>query len=184
VHLARGVTTWVPTHAPQLLVTRPGSISALLTYHACRVPPGTWPSHGSYFSQWFSNGGAYCRVPTPHAQILRKLGLSLLVLGVWLGNHLSLLLLLFRGTEARGLHAPIVPPPTRAAPSTVTPTRGYRGVAPPNCKHFLVRTQSTPEASQRPRPGRPPFSPHCASDGSYQVLTLVNTRGRVGTILT
>jgi len=52
-----------------------------------------------------------------------------------------------------------------AAPSTVTPTRGYRGVAPPSYKHFLVRTQSTPEVGQcpwpgrRPRPGRPPFLP-------------------------
>jgi len=86
-----------------------------------------------------------------------------------------------------------------AAPSMVTPTRGYWGVAPPNCKHFLVRTQSTPEAGQLPRPvnsrGRStpgvwsmpetwpsPFSSHCAPDGSHQVLTLVNARGRVGTI--
>ena len=38
----------------------------------------------------------------------------------------------------------------RAAPSTVTHTRGYRGVTPPNCKHFLVRTQSMPEAWPTP----------------------------------
>ena len=40
VHLARGVTTWVPTHAPQLLVTRPGSVSAILSYHAHGSPLG------------------------------------------------------------------------------------------------------------------------------------------------
>jgi len=40
VHLARGVTTWVPTHAPQLLVTRPGSVSAFLSYHAHGSPLG------------------------------------------------------------------------------------------------------------------------------------------------
>jgi len=165
----------VPTHAPQLLVTRPGSVFALLTYHACRLPPGTWPSHGSYLSQWFSNGGAYYRVPTPHAQIFRELGLSLLVLGVWLGNYISLLLLLFRGTEARCLHAPTVPPPTMLPPPRSLPLVGIRGWHHP--------TISTPwsEPSQRPRPSRPPFSPHCALDGSCQVLTVVNARGHVGT---
>ena len=110
---------WLPgcqLMRPSFLVTRPGSVSALLAYHACILPPGTSPSHGSYRSQWFSNGGACYRIPTPHAQILCELGLSLLVLGVWFGNHLSLLLLLCRGTEARGLHAPSVPPPTVPPP--------------------------------------------------------------------
>jgi len=95
MHLARGVTAWVPTHTPKLLVTRPVSVFAFLTYHACRSPSGTWPSHGSYLSQWVSNGGVCCRVPTPYAQIPHELGLSLLELGVWLGNHLSRLLSLF-----------------------------------------------------------------------------------------
>jgi len=40
VHLARGVTTWVPTHASQLLVTRHGSVSAFLSYHAHGSPLG------------------------------------------------------------------------------------------------------------------------------------------------
>ena len=40
VHLAQGVTTWVPTHAPQPLVTRPGSVSAFLSYHAHGLPLG------------------------------------------------------------------------------------------------------------------------------------------------
>jgi len=44
---------------------------------------------GSSLSQWLFNGGAYYRVPTPHARIPHELGLSLLVTRVWLGNHLS-----------------------------------------------------------------------------------------------
>jgi len=39
VHLAQGVTFWVPTHlAPQPLVTRPGSVSTFLSYHAHGSP--------------------------------------------------------------------------------------------------------------------------------------------------
>ena len=40
VHLAQGVTFWVPTHAPQPLVTRPGSVSTFLSYHAHGSPLG------------------------------------------------------------------------------------------------------------------------------------------------
>jgi len=40
VHLARGVTFWVPTHAPQPLVTRPGSVSTFLSYYAHGSPLG------------------------------------------------------------------------------------------------------------------------------------------------
>ena len=72
----------------------PWEYFTFLTCHACRSSSGTWPSHGSSLSQWLSRGGAYCRVPTPHARIPCELGLSLLELGVWLGNHLSYLLLL------------------------------------------------------------------------------------------
>jgi len=121
VHLARGVTT------PQPLVTCPGSISALHTYHACRLPPETWPSHGSYLSQWFSKGGAYCRVPMPHARVLRESGLSLLIPGIWLWSHLSLPLLLLWGIEARSLHALTVAPPIVLPPPRSLLPRGYRG---------------------------------------------------------
>jgi len=38
VHLARGVTFWVPTHAPQTRVTRLGGVSAFLSYHARGSP--------------------------------------------------------------------------------------------------------------------------------------------------
>ena len=40
VHLAQGVTFWVPTHASQPLVIRPGSVSTLLSYHARGSPLG------------------------------------------------------------------------------------------------------------------------------------------------
>jgi len=46
VHPAQGMTTWVPTHAPQPLVTRPGSISAFLSHHARRFPLGRGPFPG------------------------------------------------------------------------------------------------------------------------------------------
>jgi len=52
-------------------------------------PLGRDPYESSLF-QWLFNGGAYYSVPTPHARILRDLGLSLLVTGVWLENHLPL----------------------------------------------------------------------------------------------
>ena len=45
---------------------------------------------GSSLSQWLSNDGAYYCVPTPHARVPCDLGLSLLVTGVWLENHISL----------------------------------------------------------------------------------------------
>jgi len=40
VHMAQGVTTWMPTHASQPLVTRPGSVSTFLSYHAHGLPLG------------------------------------------------------------------------------------------------------------------------------------------------
>jgi len=56
VHSTKGVTLWVPTHAPQPLVTRPGSVSAFLSYYA-HGSPWAWPSPGSYLSQGSSRGG-------------------------------------------------------------------------------------------------------------------------------
>jgi len=40
VHMARGVIFWVPTHAPQPLVSCPGSVSTFLSYHARGSPLG------------------------------------------------------------------------------------------------------------------------------------------------
>jgi len=56
VHLARGVTFWVPTQTPQPLVTSPGSVSTFLAHYA-RSLPLAWPSHGSYLSQGPPSGG-------------------------------------------------------------------------------------------------------------------------------
>jgi len=44
VLLARGVTSWMPTHASQPLVTRLGSVSTFLSYHARGSPLGVAPS--------------------------------------------------------------------------------------------------------------------------------------------
>jgi len=46
VHPAQGMTTWVPTHSPQPLAIRPGSISAFLSHHARRLPLGRGPLPG------------------------------------------------------------------------------------------------------------------------------------------
>ena len=40
VHLARGVTFWVPTQTPQPLVTSPGSVSTFLSHYARGLPLG------------------------------------------------------------------------------------------------------------------------------------------------
>jgi len=40
VHLAWGMTLWVPTHVPQPLVIRPESVSTFLSYHARNSPLG------------------------------------------------------------------------------------------------------------------------------------------------
>ena len=40
VHLAQVVTFWVPTHAPQPLVTSPRSVSTFLSYHVHGSPLG------------------------------------------------------------------------------------------------------------------------------------------------
>ena len=106
----------------------------------------TWPSHGSSQSQWFSNGGAYCCVPTPHAQIRRELGLSLQVLGVWLWNHLSRLLSLFGVLRPEASMPLTVPPPTMSPPP-----RSFLPVGIGGWYHSDTST-SWSEPSQRPRP--------------------------------
>ena len=52
VLLARGVTSWVSTHASQPLVTHFESVSTFLSYHHV-VLPWAWPPHGPYLSQGF-----------------------------------------------------------------------------------------------------------------------------------
>ena len=83
----RGMTTWVPTHAPNLWGHPPWAFPASFTFHACRSPLGRDP----YESSLSSGSLMVVRTtafPTPHARIPRDLGLSLLVTGMWLGNHL------------------------------------------------------------------------------------------------
>jgi len=81
VHPAQGVTTWVPTHAPQPLVTRPGSISTFLSYHARGLSLGCGPLPGRVCPRGFPKV----------AWVLRESGHSLLVLEIWPWSHLSLL---------------------------------------------------------------------------------------------
>ena len=134
--------------------------------------------YGSFLSQWLSNGGAYYRVPTPHARVPHDLGLSLLVTGVWLENHLTLSIFT---VEVPRPEASM--PCLCAAPSTVALTHepaSLRGhfpnllyfprVPPSECHHVdfgqrprpvNARGWSTPEFNQRPRTGRyisPPVS--------------------------
>jgi len=108
VHLAQGVTFWVPTRAPQPLVTRPGSVSTCLSYLAHGSPPGvalSWVVSVPGVSQRWR--GYFTSQVTPHWYWEYGLEATFLFS-----------LLLFWGTEtSRGV-----------APSTVFPTHGYRGV--------------------------------------------------------
>ena len=73
VHMAQGVTFWVPTHAPQPLVTRPGSVSTFLSYHAHGSPPGRGPLMGRIWPRGLQEV----------VWVLHKSGYSSLVLGIW-----------------------------------------------------------------------------------------------------
>ena len=110
VHLAQGVTFWVPTHAPQPLVTCPGSVSAFLSYHAHGSPLGVALS-------WVVS------VPgSPRG-----------------GVGTSQVRLLLTSTRTMALKPPfsslyycseVLRPLAVSPPSTVFPTHGYRGVTP------------------------------------------------------
>jgi len=73
VHLVQGVTTWVPTHAPQVLVTRPGSVSAFLSRHTRGLPLGRGPLPGRI-----------CSRDSPEVAWALHESYSLLILGIWL----------------------------------------------------------------------------------------------------
>ena len=139
---------------------------AFLTCHACGLPSGTWPPQGSFMSQWLSSGGAYCRVPTPHVQILRELGLSLLVLGVWLENHISLPIIAVGDAKAWGLHAPTVPLPTVPLPTVPPPIVPPPTVPPPPWLSLPVGI----------RRGHFPSMPNFPS--AFIMLSLGDARGR------
>jgi len=129
VHPAQGVTTWVPTHAPQPLVTRPRSISAFLSYHARRLSLGRGPLPGRV-----------CPRGSPKvAWVLLESGHSLLVLEIWPWSHLSLLfitVLRYWGPRPPRPYCGLLP----CYPLHGLPTRGYRGVAPSRPKHALRTT--------------------------------------------
>jgi len=82
VHSAQGVTFWVPTHAPQPLVTCLGSVPTLLSYYAHGLTPGRGPLMGRIYP-----GG----LPEV-AWVLHESGYSLLVLNYGLGATFLLLL--------------------------------------------------------------------------------------------
>ena len=117
VHLVQGMTFWVPTHAPQPLVICLGSVSAFLSYHAHGSPLGvalSWVvSVPGILQRW---RGYFTSQATPYWYWDYGLEATFLFSS-----------LLFWGTGARGLLAHTVTPYC-AAPSTVFPTCGYRGV--------------------------------------------------------
>ena len=141
----------MPTHAPNLWVIRPGSSLPYSRSMHADHPLGRDPSDSS-LSQWLFNGGAYYRVPTPHARIPRELGLSLLVTGCGLKTTF---LIHFNcwGAKARGLHTlPWCRPLLGlsylwALGDSFLPRYTFQRTPP--CWLW-----STPEASQRPRTGR------------------------------
>jgi len=112
VHLAREVTSGVPTHAPQPLVTRPGSVSTFLSHHA-HGSPRAWPSHGSYRSRgspWGGMGTSRVRLlPTGTRTVALKPSFS-------------------SPCYCSGLSD--LRPPSGVAPSKVFPSHGYLGVTP------------------------------------------------------
>ena len=166
----------------------PWEYPAFLTCHACISPSGTWPPNGSFLSQCISSGGAYCRVRTPHAQILRESSLFLLVLGVWFENHLSFSFTTIWDVEARGPHAPTMPPPSVPPPPRLSLpvgiTRGHFHSLSKRPKRLYHA-----EAGQRPRLWtlkKTPTCPAVLSNGFLSrgptMLTLVNAWGPYGTV--
>jgi len=150
------MTAWMPTHASNLWVIRPGSS---LPYSRAMHADHPWDVtlYGSSLSQWLFSGGAYYRVPTPHARVPCDLGLPLLVAGVWIENHLVYLLLLLRCRGPRTPHPALVPPPPRP-PLPMSLKRLLPALlyfpADPIFKVPPCWLWSTPEAGKHPRTGR------------------------------
>ena len=82
----RGMTTWMPTHAPNLWVIRPGSS---LSYSCAMNADHPWDV--TLTGRLFPSGSLMVMrttaFPTPHAWTIRDLGFPLLVTGVWPENH-------------------------------------------------------------------------------------------------
>jgi len=155
VLLAQGVTFWEPTHAPQVSTTSPGSVSIFLSHHAPSSSLGVTPS-------WV--------VTIPRITLrwrgLREPGYSPLVLELWPWSHLYLLSNLASGDFV---------------PSTVFPTRGYRGATssvpyPGDAISTLYWRRLLFLATPHPPSSGPSRDPTVSL-----TLTLVNARGQDGT---
>ena len=124
-HNWRGMTTWMPTHAPNLWIIRPESS---LPYSRAMHADHPWDV--TLTSRLFPSGSltvVHTTVfPTPHARTPRDLGFPLLVTGVWFGNLLFQSILYYRGAEAQGLHAPTGSPPTVLPPTRLSLPVGIR----------------------------------------------------------
>jgi len=81
------MTTWVPTHAPNLRAIRPRSA---LNYSRAMHADHPWDM--SLTIRFFPSGSLMVvhttASPTPHAWTPCDLGFPLLIIGMWLGNHL------------------------------------------------------------------------------------------------
>ena len=111
----------MPTHAPQPLVTRPGRVSAFLSYHEHGLPLGV----PRILQRW---RGYFTSQVTPYSYC-----------GYGLEATFLFPLLLLWGTGARGLLIRTVAS-YWDTPSTVFPTRGYRRMSPSEPKHTLKIT--------------------------------------------
>jgi len=107
---AQGVTFWVPTHAPNHLVTYFESISAFLSYPAPGYPLGVTFLLSRICPKGVSRATG----------VLHESGCPTLVLSLWPWSHLFLLFI--TAPDYRDLR-----PSHGIAPSTVFPTHGYRG---------------------------------------------------------
>ena len=182
VHLARGVTTSVPTYAPQPLVTRSGSISASRTMHA-DYPLGRGPLLGRICP----SGSLKVARSVASPYLMHRYFVSWVSpYWYWEYGFGATFLFYYYSSEARGPHAPTVlhptwpPHPRSLLPVGIGgwpyPTVGTSWLEPSQHQRPVnARGRSTPETWSSP------FSSHCAPDGSHQVLTLVNARGRVDT---
>jgi len=139
VHLAQGVTTWVPTHAPQPLVTRPGCVSAFLSYHARGLPLGRGPLPGRIYPR---DSPKVAWVAMSYTPCMSTSRVGLLPTGT---GNMALkppFSSLYYCSEVSGLEASspvpwplIVPPPPRSSLPV-----GIGGVAPSGPKHALRTT--------------------------------------------
>ena len=99
-----GMTTWVPTHAPNLRAIRSRSAT-----NYSRAMHADHPWDVTLTSRLFPSGSLMVVrttvSPTPHARTPRDLGFPLLITGMWLGNHLFQLIFTVLVTDVQGLLA-------------------------------------------------------------------------------